>query len=221
MASTLTAAVEDYLKAIFVLEERSGGTVSTNAVASRLQVSAPSVTRMVKKLAGLNLVVYDPYRGVRLTAAGRTAALEIVRHHRLLELFLVEELGMPWDAVDAEADRLEHVLSEEVEQRIAARLGEPTRDPHGDPIPTRDGSLVDVATVGLAELAIGDSGTIARISDSSPGALRELSKLGVELQSPVELVRRLQGGRLRVRFGDAVATVSADVADAVRVAVAA
>jgi DtxR family transcriptional regulator, Mn-dependent transcriptional regulator len=221
MTSTLTAAVEDYLKAIFVLEERSGGAASTNALASRLEVSAPSVTGMVKKLARLELVVYDRYRGVRLTDAGRGAALEIVRHHRLLELFLVEEFGMPWDAVDAEADRLEHVLSEEVEQRIAARLGEPTRDPHGDPIPTRDGSLLDVTTVALRELAVGDSGTIARISDSSPGALRELARLGVGLHSPVELVRRLQGGRLRVRFGDSAATVSADVADAVRVEVAA
>ncbi len=221
MASTFTAAVEDYLKAIFVLEERSGGTASTTGLASRLQVSPPSVTGMVKKLAKLDLVAYDRYHGVQLTDAGRSAALEVIRHHRLLELFLVEEFGMPWDAVDAEADRLEHVLSEEVEQRIAARLGEPTRDPHGDPIPTRDGSLIDVATVALAELALGDSGTIARISDSSPGALRELSKLGVGLQSPVELLRRLKGGRLRVRFGDSVATVSVDVADAVRVEVAA
>jgi len=221
MASTLTAAVEDYLKAIFVLEERSGGAASTTALALRLEVSAPSVTGMVKKLAELDLVAYNRYHGVRLTDAGRKAALEVLRHHRLLELFLVEEFGMPWDAVDAEADRLEHALSEEVEQRIAARLGEPTRDPHGDPIPGRDGSLLVVATVALGELAVGDSGTIARISDSYPNALRELSKLGVGLQSPVELVRRLQNGRLRVRFGDAAATVSADVADAVRVEVAA
>ena len=217
----LTPAVEDYLKAIFVLEERSAGAVPTTALAYRLEVSAPSVTGMVKKLAALGLVGYDRYHGVRLTEAGRSAALEVLRHHRLLELFLVEELGMSWDAVDAEADRLEHVLSEEVEQRIAARLGEPTLDPHGDPIPTRDGSLIDVPTVALGELAIGDSGTVARISDSSPGALRELSKLGIRLQSPVELLGRLRGGRLRVRFGDSVATVSAAVATAVRVEVAA
>ena len=219
--SILTAAVEDYLKAIFVLEERSVGAVPTTALACRLEVSAPSVTGMVKKLAALGLVGYDRYHGVRLTEAGRSAALEVLRHHRLLELFLVEELGMSWDVVDAEADRLEHVLSEELEQRIAARLGEPTLDPHGDPIPMRDGSLIDVPTVALGELAIGDSGTVARISDSSPGALRELSKLGIRLQSPVELLGRLRGGRLRVRFGDSVATVSAAVATAVRVEVAA
>ena len=220
MPSTLTAAVEDYLKAIFVLEERSGGAVSTAALASRLEVRAPSVTGMVQKLAKLDLLVYDRYRGVRLTEAGRSAALEVLRHHRLLELFLVEEFGMPWDAVDAEADRLEHVLSEDVEQRIAARLGDPTRDPHGDPIPTHDGLVVEAATVALADLPVGGSGTIARISDSSPDALRELAKLGVGLRSPVEVVRRLKGGRLRVRFGDLVATVTVHVADAVRVELA-
>lgn len=221
MPSRLTAAGEDYLKAIFVLEERSGGAVSTTALASRLEVRAPSVTGMVQKLAKLDLVVHDRYRGVQLTDAGRRAALEVLRHHRLLELFLVEELGMPWDAVDAEADRLEHVLSEELEQRIAARLGDPTRDPHGDPIPTHDGLVVEAATVALADLPVGGSGTIARISDSSPDALRELAKLGVGLRSPVELVRRLKGGRLRVRFGDLVATVTVHVADAVRVELAA
>jgi len=134
---------------------------------------------------------------------------------------LVEELGMSWDAVDAEADRLEHVLSENVEERIAARLGQPTRDPHGDPIPTRDGALLEVATVALNDLVVGDSGTIARISDSSPSALRELTKLGVGLRSPVELVGRLHGGRLRVRLGHEVATVSAAVARAVRIELAA
>lgn len=217
---TLTAAVEDYLKAIFVLEERSASPVSTTSLASRLAVSAPSVTGMVKKLAELRLVRYDPYRGVTLTDGGRGVALEVVRHHRLLELFLVEELGMSWDAVDAEADRLEHVLSDEVEKRIAARLGEPTHDPHGDPIPTRSGLLPELATKALGEIAVGESGTIARISDASPGPLRELTKLGIGLRSPVEVVERLRGGRLRVRVGDSVATVSAAVACAVRVEVA-
>jgi DtxR family Mn-dependent transcriptional regulator len=221
MVSALTAAVEDYLKAIFVLEERAPGAVSTTSLASRLEVSAPSVTGMVKKLAALGLVDYDRYRGVVLTDVAAAPRSRSFAHHRLLELFLVEELGMSWDAVDAEADRLEHVLSEEVEERIAARLGEPIRDPHGDPIPTRDGSLLDVATVALGELAVGDSGTIARISDSSPGVLRELAKLGVGVQSPVELLVRLRGGRLRVCFGGSVATVSAAVAGAVRVEVAA
>lgn len=220
MTSALTAAVEDYLKAIFVLGERAAGAVSTTSLAARLEVSAPSVTGMVKKLAALGLVDHDPYHGVLLTDLGRRAALEVLRHHRLLELFLVEELGMSWDTVDAEADRLEHVLSEEVERRIAARLGEPIRDPHGDPIPTRAGLLPDVATVALGELSVGGWGTIARISDSSPGVLRELSKLGVGLQCPVELLGRLRGDRLRVRFGGSVATVSGTVAGAVRVEIA-
>lgn len=217
--ATLSAAVEDYLKAIFVLEERSGGPVATTSVAARLEVSAPSVTAMVKKLADLNLVRHDPYRGVTLTEAGHSAALEVVRHHRLLELFLVEEFGMSWDAVDAEADRLEHVLSDDVEERIAARLGEPTHDPHGDPIPTRAGRLAYLATAALGELAVGESGMVARVSDASPGPLRELTRLGIGLQTQVEVVARLRGGRLRVRAGDSVATVSAAVAGAVRVEV--
>jgi DtxR family Mn-dependent transcriptional regulator len=133
-------SVEDYAKAIYVLEDRHG-VASTNAIAERLGVSAPAVSAMVKKLDAQGYVTHVRYRGVRLTAEGRRLALEVLRHHRLLETFLVEELGLPVDRVHAEAEVLEHVLSEGLEDRIAEKLGQPTHDPHGDPIPRRDGTV--------------------------------------------------------------------------------
>jgi DtxR family Mn-dependent transcriptional regulator len=174
----LSASVEDYAKAIYALEARYG-VASTNALAERLGVSAPAVSAMVKKLDGLGYVSHVRYRGVRLTAAGRRVALEVLRHHRLLETFLVEELGLPWDRVHAEAEVLEHVLSEGLEARIAAKLGEPTHDPHGDPIPSRGGSLREAETVRLDSLAAGERARFVRVSDSDPALLRELARLGI------------------------------------------
>src|SRR6478609_11710843 len=136
-SAELTAAVEDYVKAIYTLEARED-TVSTNALAARLHVQPGSVSAMLRKLAALGLAEHEPYHGVRLTARGRKVALEVIRHHRLLELYLVENLGMSWDEVHAEAEVLEHVLSDELEELIAAKLGNPTVDPHGDPIPSRE-----------------------------------------------------------------------------------
>src|SRR5262249_50766584 len=144
----LSASVEDYAKAIYVLEERNG-VASTTALAERLGVSAPAVSALVKKLASAGSVTHVRYRGVRLTEEGRRVALEVLRHHRLLETYLAEELGVPWDRVHAEAEVLEHVLSEGLEERIAAKLGEPTHDPHGDPIPAADGTVVEPETVAL------------------------------------------------------------------------
>src|SRR4051794_33458475 len=158
----LTAAVEDYLKAIYMLQ---GGdeSASTNALAARLEVTPAAVSGMLRKLAGLGLVEHEPYRGVRLTQRGRLVALEVVRHHRLLELFLVESLGMGWDEVHAEAEVLEHVLSEGLEELIAAKLGNPTLDPHGDPIPTRELAIADDrGGCDLYELEPGDSGTFVQ-----------------------------------------------------------
>ncbi len=136
----LTAAVEDYAKAIYTLEEREGS-ASTNDLASLLDVKPGSVSGMLRKLARLGLVEHERYRGVRLTEKGRRVALEVIRHHRLLELFLVENLGMTADEVHAEAEVLEHGLSEDLEELIARKLGDPTVDPHGDPIPTRELTL--------------------------------------------------------------------------------
>src|SRR3954453_22774437 len=135
---TVTSAVEDYAKAIYALETREDAAVSNNALAERLGVSAASASAMVKKLAALGLVRHEPYRGVRLPSAGLKVPLEVLRHHRLLERYLAEELGVPWDRVHDEAEVLEPVLSEELEALIAAKLGNPTTDPHGDPIPTAD-----------------------------------------------------------------------------------
>src|SRR5580692_5854401 len=133
-----TPAVEDYSKAIFALESRSEEPVSTNALAERLEITPGSVSAMLKKLGELGLIAHIPYRGVRLTEDGRKVALEVIRHHRLLELFLAETLEMPWDRVHAEAEVLEHVISEDLEQLIAAKLGDSSFDPHGDPIPSAE-----------------------------------------------------------------------------------
>jgi DtxR family Mn-dependent transcriptional regulator len=183
----LSASIEDYAKAIYVLEERHG-VASTTSLADRLGVSAPAVSAMVKKLASLGYVTHVRYRGVRLTDEGRRVALEVLRHHRLLETYLVEELGVPWDRVHAEAEVLEHVLSEGLEERIAAKLGEPTHDPHGDPIPATDGTVTEPATVSLATLAAGDRGRFVRISDSEPRLLRELARIGIRPGDELEVV---------------------------------
>src|SRR4051794_2051317 len=175
----MTSAVQDYAKAIYALEERNGTAVSTNALAERMGVTAASASAMVKRLDTLGLVIHVPYRGVQLTEAGTKVALEILRHHRLLELYLAESLGVPWDRVHDEAEVLEHVLSEELEELIAAKLGDPTHDPHGDPIPTRDGRMPDTTTVALHALVAGACGRFVRISDSDPEMLRYLAERGI------------------------------------------
>src|SRR5947207_7518845 len=142
-------------------------------------VTPASASAMVKRLDGLGLVTHVPYRGVQLTESGTKVALEILRHHRLLELYLAETLGVPWDRVHDEAEVLEHVLSEELEELIAAKLGDPTHDPHGDPIPTRELKLVEEETVGLESLGIGQGGTFVRVSDSDPEMLRFLAERGI------------------------------------------
>ncbi|MDQ2745066.1 MAG: metal-dependent transcriptional regulator, partial [Chloroflexota bacterium] len=136
----LTAAMEDYLKAIYHLQDE-GQAVSTVVLAERLGVAAPSVTNMVKRLQEIGLVLHSPYRGIELTPAGRAAAVEVVRHHRLIELYLSQFLDVPWERVHGEAERLEHVLSEELESRMAEKLGQPTVDPHGHPIPSSEGDV--------------------------------------------------------------------------------
>ena len=150
-----THAVEDYLKAIWKLSDEGGGRVSVGDIAAHLAVSAPSVTGMVQKLRGMRLLNYTPYSGVTLTPRGRKIALEIVRHHRLWELYLYRRLGAPLELVDGEAERLEHVLSDQMEDLLSRALGDPTHDPHGDPIPTKAGSLERISGVSLAQLERG------------------------------------------------------------------
>src|SRR6478752_9971042 len=187
MAKTdsISAAVEDYAKAIYALQVEAGGPVTNNALAERLGVSAASASNMVKKLDGLGLVEHLPYRGVELTEAGRRVALEVLRHHRLLELYLARSLDVPWDRVHAEAEVLEHVLSEELEELIAAKLGNPTVDPHGDPIPTADLVIEERPTSALADLVPGTCATFVRISDSDPEMLRYLAERGIAPPAPL------------------------------------
>jgi DtxR family transcriptional regulator, Mn-dependent transcriptional regulator len=198
-----TPAVEDYTKAIFSLQSRSEEPVSTNALAERLAITPGSVSAMLKRLDELGLITHIPYRGVRLTSDGRRIALEVIRHHRLLESYLAEVLGMPWDRVHDEAEVLEHVLSDDLEALIAAKLGHPTVDPHGDPIPTLDYDLHEGETLGLDELPIGATGCFVRVSDSDPEMLRYLSEQGIGIGDSLEVVERQPfGGPLFVRFGD-------------------
>jgi DtxR family Mn-dependent transcriptional regulator len=199
----VSSAVQDYAKAIYSLEQRcDGGAVSTNALAERLGVSAASASSMVKKLDGLGLVEHVPYRGVVLTERGMKIALEVLRHHRLLERYLAEELGVPWDRVHDEAEVLEHVLSEELEELISVKLGHPTIDPHGDPIPTKDLEIVEGATVGMDQLDTGDIGRLVRVSDSDPEMLRYLGARGIAPGDTFTVIDKQPfGGPIFARFG--------------------
>jgi DtxR family transcriptional regulator, Mn-dependent transcriptional regulator len=216
----ISSAIEDYAKAIYALELREGEAVSTTALADRLGVTAASASGMVKRLGELGLVEHQPYRGVTLTNDGRRVALEVMRHHRLLELYLVQSLGVPWDRVHQEAEVLEHVLSEELEELIAAKLGDPTRDPHGDPIPTRELTIEEGPTRSLQSLEAGASGTFARVSDSDPEMLRFLAERGIGPGDGFEVIQKQPfEGPLFVRFGDHVHVLGGMLARAMRVEV--
>ena len=218
--SEISDAVENYAKAIYALEQRDD-TVTTNAIAERMGVTAASASGMVKKLDGLGLVSHQPYKGVKLTEAGERVALEVIRHHRLLELYLAESLDVPWDRVHAEAEVLEHVLSEELEELIAAKLGNPTVDPHGDPIPTADLVIEERATSALADLEAGARATFVRISDSDPEMLRYLAERGIAPGDGFEVIDKQPfEGPTFARFGDDVHVLGGALARAMRVEVA-
>jgi DtxR family Mn-dependent transcriptional regulator len=218
--SIRSQAVDDYAKAIYALQLREGEAVSTNALAGRLGVTPASASGMVKRLDELGLVEHQPYRGVSLTADGRRVALEVMRHHRLLELYLVKTLGVPWDRVHEEAEVLEHVLSEELEELIAAKLGDPTHDPHGDPIPTRDLTIEEGTSQSLQSLEAGARGTFTRVSDSHPEMLRFLAEHGIAPGDRLEVVDKQPfDGPLFVRFGDQVNVLGGELARAMRVEV--
>ena len=218
MAARPSEAIEDYAKAIYSLAGRTGGAVSTNALAERLGVTPASVSAMVKKLDDRGLVEHVPYKGVALTPAGTRVALEVLRHHRLLETYLAESLGVPWDRVHEEAEALEHVLSEYLEARIAAKLGHPTHDPHGDPIPSVELEIAEGDTVPLSGLEAGARGHFVRVSDSDPEMLRYLAERGVALGDELEVLERQPfDGPLTVRFGDRLLTLGGALARAMRV----
>ncbi len=210
-------AAENYTKAIYALQQR-GGTVTTNALAERLGVTAASASGMVKKLNALGLVRHEPYRGVQLTRDGERVALEVLRHHRLLELYLTERLDMPWDRVHDEAEVLEHVISEELEALIAAKLGHPTHDPHGDPIPTPDLTIEEGPTLNMQSLAAGDRGVFVRVSDSDPEMLRYLGDRGIAPGDRFEVLEKQPfDGPVFVRFGDETHVLGGSLAEAMRV----
>lgn len=215
--SELSRASQDYLKSILALEGE-GAKATTSALAERMGVSAPSATAMAKRLAEQGLVERTPYRGVALTPSGRRAALEVLRHHRLLESYLAETLGLPLEEVHAEADRLEHALSEELEARIDEVLGFPTHDPHGDPIPNPALELEAVQDRTLASLQPGERSRVTRVPDRDPELLRYLAGLYLVPGEEVELRAAAPfGGPLTIHSGDAEHAVSRELAAHIRV----
>jgi DtxR family Mn-dependent transcriptional regulator len=185
----LTPAHEDYLKAIYTLKA-GGNEVSNSALASYLSVSPASATNMVKKLAELSLVEYTPYQSVTLTPTGERMALEVLRHHRLVELYLHEKLNLPWDQIHAEADRLEHVISEVLEDAMAAALNDPTIDPHGDPIPSKDGQISKVEGAPLSIAELNRPYRVVRVLVQDPERLSYLGGLGLYPQAMITLLKR-------------------------------
>jgi DtxR family transcriptional regulator, Mn-dependent transcriptional regulator len=211
-------AVEDYAKAIYALEAHGQGPITTSALAERLAVAPSSVTAMLKRLDELGLVRYEPYHGVTLTRSGERVALEVLRHHRLIEAFLAEALEMPWDRVHDEAEVLEHYISEDLERLIADKLGNPALDPHGDPIPSSELAVAVDRTTTLAKLEPGQVATFARVSDSDPEMLRYLAERGIR---PGALLRvtgaQPFGGPLFVNVGGREHALGGELAQKMRV----
>jgi len=208
----LTAPVEDYLKAIYAIG-RGTGAAATNEIAQRLAIAPASVSGMVRRLADQGLLAYERYRGVRLTDAGKRAALRTLRRHRVIEAYLAEALNYPWDRVHAEAERLEHAASDELIDRMAATIGEPEFDPHGAPIPTREGAVDETVYKSLGDLEIGASGSVVRVADEDPEMLRYLAELSivpgkrvtVKARAPYDGPITLIVGRHELSIGPALA----------------
>ncbi|WP_285821120.1 metal-dependent transcriptional regulator [Cellulosimicrobium sp. Marseille-Q4280] len=200
----LTPVAQDYLKVVWSAQEWSDERVTTKLLAERMGVGASTVSETVRRLSAQGLLEHAPYGAIALTERGRLLALAMVRRHRLLETYLVSELGYGWDEVHDEAEVLEHAVSDLLVERIDARLGRPTRDPHGDPIPSADGVVVRPPAVPLAELVVGDEGVVVRISDADPDVLRYLAELGVGLDTRVAVTeRREYAGTLTVAWSGA------------------
>lgn len=208
----LTQPVEDYLKAIYAIGKGSGP-AATNEIAQRLALAPASVSGMVRRLADQGLLAYERYHGVKLTETGRRAALRTLRRHRVIEAYLARALGMSWDRVHDEAERLEHAASDELIDRMAAKIGEPMVDPHGAPIPTRDGAVDETEHMSLAELMVGKSGVVARVADEDPQVLRYLGELSirpgtqitVKARAPFDGPITLAVGKQELSIGPALA----------------
>ncbi|MBI5944323.1 MAG: metal-dependent transcriptional regulator [Chloroflexi bacterium] len=215
MPEAITQSIQDYLKHIYELNE-NGGSASTNDLAARLNIAPASVTGMLQKLANAKpaLVIYKKHQGVKLTKSGEKAALEVIRHHRLLETFLVNTLGYTWDEVHCEADKLEHVISEDFEARMAEALGHPTRDPHGEPIPTADLTMPADSSCPLASLRTDETATVRKVVDDDPALLRHLREIGVIPDAKItvknysafdgNLTIKVEGQRSNIVLGSAI-----------------
>lgn len=209
--------IENYLKNIYKIQEEEGR-VTTSSLSSRLQISAPSVSEMLRKLAEEGHVRHTPYRGVELTTAGRKRALQIIRRHRLWELFLVEVLKYGWDEIDAEAERLEHSTSELLERRLDAALGFPTRDPHGHAIPTAEGRIATDEHRSLAEIPEGRTVVVRRVNDADPQVLKYARRLGLALGARMQVRERIAfDGTLRVSIRGREQSISAALARTIAV----
>ncbi len=222
MEQLLSEAMEDYLKTIYHLREESGvggaspRAATTQAIAESLKVAPPSATAMIKKLAALGLVSHTPYHGVELTPIGEKAALEVVRHHRLSETFLAQIVGIGWDKAHQEAEKWEHILSEEVEERMAHLLGHPTHDPHGAPIPSLDGKVAKEPLRPLSQIGAGTRVIVRRVPDEDGALLRHLSEVGLVPGTPVEVLRANPAeGVLGLGIGDQTLTLGLSPAAAV------
>lgn len=217
----LSDAVQDYMKQIYLLERRDGK-ATTSALADAMGVSAASTTSMVKKLAGLGLVAHSKYRGVTLTPPGEKVALEVLRHHRLLEVYLTQTLGLSWDKVHSEAERLEHVLSEELEAEIDRVLGYPATDPHGDPIPTADLVIAAEPTHRMAQLEPGQAAVVRQVPDGDPTLLQYLAGLGLVPDTRFTMLDKAPfGGPLTLDVGGTQQAVGVELAERIRVEVTA
>ena len=210
-----TSSVEDYLKVVYELL-REDGRATTTAIAERLKVAPASVSGMFKKLVEMRLIEHTPYQGVILTEAGEKIALEVIRHHRLVELYLAEALGVPWDEVHQEAHRLEHAISPALADRMAAALGQPVADPHGAPIPTREGTIAAVATRRLTDLQQGEVGLVAEVIDEDAAVLRSLAAMGLFPNVSVQMLQReINSGDCLVRVGETDHHLSLETANRV------
>lgn len=209
---SLSQSVEDYLKAIYLLEI-DGVVATTNNIAESLSVSSASVTNMFKKLAKLKLINHKSYRGAELTEAGEKIALEVIRHHRLLELYLKEMMGYSWDQVHDEAEKLEHHISEQFEDKIAELLNDPTHDPHGDPIPSKEGVVPEMASLAITDADENESYIIGRVRDQDPELLRFLEKSGIIPGVKVTILEKTPfDGPVKIKLEDKETTIGNSVA---------
>lgn len=214
----LSGPVEDYLKVIFELET-TDGSAGTNEIAAALGIAAASVSGMIRRLAEQGWIAHERYRGVRLTRAGKRAALKTIRRHRVIEAYLTTALGYPWDRVHDEAERLEHAASDELIDRMAAAIGEPSTDPHGAPIPTREGTIAEERLASLATVPVGKRVRIQRVGDRDAEQLRYLAEIGITPGRQVEVIARAPfDGPIDLRIGRVVRSIGPALARQIAVA---